>query len=56
MKSANWQHVPAKDLLFYAESFHKAAKALAASFRPDADALAPSAALPVVCMYRTTAC
>lgn len=52
MKTVNCQHVPARDLFLYAHSFHEAAKALAASFRIDPDALAPSAAYPVVFMYR----
>jgi hypothetical protein len=46
------KHVQANDLFLYARSFHEAAKALAAAFRPDPDALAPSAACPVVFMYR----
>jgi hypothetical protein len=52
MKTTKWQHVLAEDLFLYARSFHEAAKTLAASFRPDPDALAPSAACPVVFMYR----
>ena len=44
------QHDRTTDLFLYARSFHEAAKALAASFRPDA--LAPSAACPVIFMYR----
>jgi hypothetical protein len=41
-----------KDLFLYARSFHLAAKKLAASFQPDANALAEFDACPVVFMYR----
>ena len=41
-----------KDLFLYAQSFHKAAKKLAASFQPDVNLLPESAASPVVFMYR----
>ena len=41
-----------KDLFLYARSFHKAAKALAASFQSDANVLAEFDVVPVVFMYR----
>jgi hypothetical protein len=52
MKTTNWQHVSPRDLFFYARSFHEAAKALAASFRPNPAAIVPTEAFPVVFMYR----
>jgi hypothetical protein len=52
MKTTNRQHVQPDDLFLYAHSFHEAAKALAASFRPNPAALVPTEAFPVVFMYR----
>src|SRR5215831_11259768 len=52
MKPSNFRHVPAEDLFLYARSFHEAARTLVASFRLDPDAVAPSAACPIVFMYR----
>jgi hypothetical protein len=54
VKTPQWQHVPAKDLFLYAHSFHKAAKTLAASFQPEANALGDflPAVCPVIFMYR----
>jgi len=43
---------PHDDLFLYARSFHKAAKALAASFLPGANPFAEFDASPVVLMYR----
>lgn len=40
------------DLFFHAGAFHKAAKAMAASFRPDANALGDFDVFPIVFMYR----
>src|ERR1017187_7171513 len=48
----NRHNVPAKDLFLYAQSFHKAAKALAGSLQLDASPFADFDASPVVFMYR----
>jgi hypothetical protein len=48
----NCHHVPPGDLFFYAQSFHKAAKSLAAAFQPVASLLPESDASPVVFLYR----
>jgi hypothetical protein len=44
--------IPPNDLFLYAQSFHKAAKSLAASLQPDADPLTEFDLSPVVFMYR----
>ena len=48
----NRRNVPAGDLFLYAQSFHKAAKTLAASFQADANPFAEADASAVVFMYR----
>src|ERR1035437_492683 len=45
-------YTPPKDLFLYARSFHKAAKALAASFQADANPFAEAEVSAVVFMYR----
>ena len=45
-------NIPANDLFLYAQSFHKAAKALAASFQSDASPSSESDVSPVVFIYR----
>src|ERR1035437_6248650 len=47
----NRRNVPAGDLFLYAQSFHKAAKTLAASFQADANPFAEADASAVVFMY-----
>jgi hypothetical protein len=48
----NRRHLPADDLFLYAQSFHKAAKTLAAAFQADANPSAEADASAVVFMYR----
>jgi hypothetical protein len=48
----NRHNIPAKELFLYAQSFHKAAKALAGSLQLDASPFADFDASPVVFMYR----
>jgi hypothetical protein len=48
----NRHNIPAKELFLYAQSFHKAAKTLAASFQLDASPFADYDISPVVFMYR----
>jgi hypothetical protein len=48
----NRRNVPADDLFLYAQSFHKAAKTLAAAFQADANPSAEADASAVVFMYR----
>ena len=45
-------NIPAKDLYFYAQSFHKSAKALASAFQPEASLFPETDASAVVFMYR----
>jgi hypothetical protein len=47
----NWPNIPSRDIFLHAQSFHKAAKALAA-FQLDASPLADFDVSPVVFMYR----
>ena len=52
MGVAKWLNAPKHDLFLYAQSFHKTAKALAASFQSDASPSSESDVSPVVFIYR----